>query len=151
MQGVAVMPSNRLTGRSKIGRWPARTKRPARETANAQAQLATGTATMDILTRSLLADAADLQAAIAAGRPPDLTARGGLRMRSAIACRLAVAEAQRMFAALGGSLLPAGTRIERQFRDLHAMSSHFLLQPDSIDAAYGCLLLGQDLPEGARL
>ncbi|MFC3231291.1 acyl-CoA dehydrogenase family protein [Marinibaculum pumilum] len=136
---------------SIAGRVSAGTKRPAREEANAQAQLAAGTATMDILTRSLLADAAELQAAIATGRPPGLTARGGLRMRSAIACRLALAEAQRMFAALGGSLLPAGSRIERQFRDLHAMSSHFLLQPDSIDAAYGSLLLGLDLPPGTRL
>jgi hypothetical protein len=47
--------------------------------------------------------------------------------------------------------LPEGTRIERLFRDIHAMSSHFLLQPEPIAEAYGRLLLGLELAPGTRL
>jgi len=42
-------------------------------------------------------------------------------MKYALASRTALQACQRLFSSLGGSLLPAGTRIERQFRDLHAM------------------------------
>jgi len=63
--------------------------------------------------------------------------RGLSRTKIAIASRQALASTQRMFAALGGSLLPEGTRIERLFRDIHAMSSHFLLQPEPISDMRG--------------
>ena len=77
--------------------------------------------------------------------------RGLSRTKIAIASRQALNSAQRLFAALGGSLLPEGTRIERLFRDIHAMSSHFLLQPEPISEAYGRLLLGLELAPGTRL
>jgi alkylation response protein AidB-like acyl-CoA dehydrogenase len=77
--------------------------------------------------------------------------RGLSRTKVAIASRQALSSAQRLFAALGGSLLPEGTRIERLFRDIHAMSSHFLLQPEPISEAYGRLLLGLELAPGTRL
>lgn len=72
-------------------------------------------------------------------------------MRIALAARLALSAAQRMFSAMGGSLLPSDSRAERLFRDLHAMSSHLLLQPEIIGEAYGRLLLGLEIPPGARL
>ena len=77
--------------------------------------------------------------------------RGLSRTKVAIASRQALSSTQRLFAALGGSLLPEGTRIERLFRDIHAMSSHFLLQPEPIAEAYGRLLLGLELSPGTRL
>ena len=77
--------------------------------------------------------------------------RGLSRTKVAIASRQALSATQRLFAALGGSLLPEGTRIERLFRDIHAMSSHFLLQPEPIAEAYGRLLLGLELSPGTRL
>lgn len=117
----------------------------------AQIQVASGEATMAILRRSLLDDARRLIDLVEAGTTPTLEDRGAARMQIAVAVRLALAEAQRMFALLGGSILPTGTRAERLFRDVHAMSSHLLLQPESIGEAYGRLLLGLELPEGARL
>lgn len=117
----------------------------------AQIQVASGEATMGMLRRSLVDDAAGLLGTLEAGGAPTLAQRAEARMRIAVGTRLAVTEAQRMFAALGGSLLPVGSRIERLFRDVHAMSSHFLLQPDTIGEAYGRLLLGLDLPAGARV
>jgi 3-hydroxy-9,10-secoandrosta-1,3,5(10)-triene-9,17-dione monooxygenase reductase component len=77
--------------------------------------------------------------------------RGLSRTKVAIASRQALSSAQRLFAELGGSLLPEGTRIERLFRDIHAMSSHFLLQPEPISEAYGRLLLGLEPAPGTRL
>ncbi len=117
----------------------------------AQIQVASGEATMAIMRRSLVDDASLLIASIKAGGAPSLDDRGAVRMRIAVATRLALVEAQRMFAALGGSILPSGTRAERLFRDIHAMSSHLLLQPDLVGETYGRLLLGLDLPPGARL
>ncbi|TPK91502.1 acyl-CoA dehydrogenase family protein [Mesorhizobium sp. B2-4-17] len=117
----------------------------------AQIQIASGEATMAILRRSLLDDAKLLIELVEASTLPSLEDRGAARMRIAVATRLALAEAQRMFAALGGSILPTGTRVERLFRDIHAMSSHLLLQPEPVGEAYGRLLLGLELPAGARL
>lgn len=117
----------------------------------AQIKVASGDATMALLRRSLLDDAELLLDTLRDGDSNTLEDRGAVRMRIAVAASLALAEAQKMFAALGGSILPGGTRAERLFRDVHAMSSHFLLQPDTIGEAYGRLLLGLDLPAGARL
>lgn len=120
------------------------------EDKGAQIEAATGEATLAILRRSLLDDADDI-VRMSAQDGVDLMQRAAMRARIAVASRLALRTAQDMFAALGGSVLPAGTRIERLFRDVHAMSSHMLLQPGPIAEAYGRLLLGLPLPPAARL
>lgn len=77
--------------------------------------------------------------------------RARYRMDAALIARTALAAADRMFNAVGGSLLPSGAPLERCFRDIHAMASHFLLQPEPAAEIYGRVLLGLDLPQGARL
>jgi len=127
------------------------TQQRQRDDKVAQIDVASGEATMAMMRQSLLDDADLVLEIMQTGRPLTPEERGAIRMRLAVAARLALAAAQKMFSALGGSLLPTGSRAERLFRDLHAMSSHFLLQPDAIGEAYGRLLLGLDLPPGARL
>ncbi len=127
------------------------TQQRQRDDKVAQIDVASGEATMAILRQSLLDDADLMLEITQSGRSLTPEERGAIRMRLAIAARLALAAAQKMFSGLGGSLLPTGSRAERLFRDLHAMSSHFLLQPDAIGEAYGRILLGLDLPPGARL
>jgi len=127
------------------------TQQRQRDDKVAQIDVASGEATMAMMRQSLLDDADLVLQIMQTGRPLTPEERGAIRMRLAVAARLALAAAQKMFSALGGSLLPTGSRAERLFRDLHAMSSHFLLQPDAIGEAYGRLLLGLDLPPGARL
>jgi len=127
------------------------TQQRQRDDKVAQIDVASGEATMAMMRQSLLDDADLVLEIMQTGRPLTAEERGAIRMRLAVAARLALAAAQKMFSALGGSLLPTGSRAERLFRDLHAMSSHFLLQPDAIGEAYGRLLLGLDLPPGARL
>ena len=117
----------------------------------AQIEVAMGEATMAMLRQNLLADSDLVIEIIHSGRLPTPRERAAIRMRIAVSARTALTAAQRMFAAMGGSILPMSTRVERLFRDLHAMSSHLLLQPDGIGEAYGRLLLGMELPPGARL
>ncbi|GIQ76842.1 acyl-CoA dehydrogenase family protein [Bradyrhizobium sp. RD5-C2] len=117
----------------------------------AQVDAGTSAATMSFLRDFLIAETAAVEHRILRGEPLSHEERGLSRTKVAIASRQALSSAQRLFAALGGSLLPEGTRIERLFRDVHAMSSHFLLQPEPISEAYGRLLLGLELAPGTRL
>ncbi|WP_397474488.1 acyl-CoA dehydrogenase family protein [Pusillimonas sp.] len=116
-----------------------------------QIDLATGTATIQLLCDSLLLESRRMEQALAQGAGLDTADRAAMRMRMVLALRMAVGSAQRMFTACGGSLLPQGATMERLFRDLHAMSTHFLFQPEPIGELYGKLLLGIELPQGTRI
>ncbi len=111
----------------------------------------THAATMALLRDSLLGETESIERRVAGGTPLSPEERGLSRTKIAVASRHALGSAQRMFAAVGGALLPEGTRVERLFRDVHAMASHFLLQPEPIGELYGRLLLGLELPSHARL
>ena len=64
----------------------------------------------------------------------------------------AVAAATRSAIAMGGAhALFTMAPLERLFRDVHAMSTHMLLQPDAIGEVYGRLLLDLPLPPTARV
>ncbi|WP_426409672.1 acyl-CoA dehydrogenase family protein [Bradyrhizobium ganzhouense] len=117
----------------------------------AQVEAGTSAATMSFLRNFLLSETVAIEDQILQCGTLSLEERGLSRTKVAVASRQALASAQRLFASLGGSMLPEGTRIERLFRDIHAMSSHFLLQPEPIAEAYGRLLLGLDLSPGTRL
>jgi 3-hydroxy-9,10-secoandrosta-1,3,5(10)-triene-9,17-dione monooxygenase len=116
-----------------------------------QVALAQARAEIDLLIQVLLADSDMVMRRVADGAALTMRERASLRMKFAVAARRALQTCQQLFASLGGSLLPSGSRIERQFRDLHAMCSHFLLQPEPIGEAYGRLMLGLELPPTARL
>ncbi|WP_407121337.1 acyl-CoA dehydrogenase family protein [Bradyrhizobium sp. STM 3561] len=117
----------------------------------AQVDAGTSAATMSFLRDFLISETAAIEEQILRSGILSLEERGLSRTKVTIASRQALTSAQRLFAALGGSMLPEGTRIERLFRDIHAMSSHFLLQPEPIAEAYGRLLLGLELSPGTRL
>jgi 3-hydroxy-9,10-secoandrosta-1,3,5(10)-triene-9,17-dione monooxygenase len=106
---------------------------------------------LDLLRTNLLEDTDRIVRAVQAGQEVDVPTRALMRMKIAVSSRLALRTAQGLVAELGGSILPQGTRIERAFRDVHAMSSHFLLQPTHIGAAFGRLTLGLPMPAGARI
>lgn len=114
-------------------------------------RLAAAEAVMSMAQDTLIRDAALITGHCDSGLEVPLDARARVRMRTARATALALTEAQGIFRSVGGSLLPTGTRIERLFRDVHAMSSHFLLAEDPIGEIYGRLLLGLELPPGARI
>ena len=99
----------------------------------------------------LMHDVDEMVDVAARGEAFTLDQRARYRMDAALISRTALAAADRMFNAVGGSLLPSGAPLERCFRDIHAMASHFLLQPEPAAELYGRTLLGLDLPPGARL
>ena len=117
----------------------------------AQIEAATGEATLAILRRALLDDADLIMREAERAGGVSLLDRAAIRTRIAVGSRLALQTAQRLFAGLGSSVLPTGTRIERLFRDVHAMSTHMLLQPEAIGEVYGRLLLDLPLPPTARV
>jgi alkylation response protein AidB-like acyl-CoA dehydrogenase len=127
------------------------TQQPQHDDKVSQIEVATADAMMAMLRQSLLDDSDLVISIIQSGRLPTPHERGAVRMRIAVSARTAVTACQRMFSGMGGSVLPNGSRAERLLRDFYAMSSHLLLQPESIGEAYGRLLLGMDLPAGARL
>lgn len=99
----------------------------------------------------LMHDVDEMYDTAAAGAAFAVETRARYRMDAALISRTALAAADRLFNAIGGSLLPTGTPLERYFRDIHAMASHFLLQPEPAGELYGRALLGLDLPPGARI
>jgi alkylation response protein AidB-like acyl-CoA dehydrogenase len=117
----------------------------------AQIDLASAIATLDVLRTNLLADTDRIASTLQSGADVDVDSRALMRMKIAVSARLALRSAQGLLSQVGGSLLPQGTRIERAFRDIHAMSTHFLLQPAPSGEAYGRLALGLGLPAGARV
>lgn len=117
----------------------------------AHIMLASAEATMSLVRDGLVLDANRLLDAVRTDRQMDVAERAEIRSRIARSSELARSEVQGIFASIGGSLLPSGTRIERLFRDVHAMSSHFLLQKDVIGELYGRLLLDLDIPATARI
>jgi len=117
----------------------------------AQIAVASGAAVTDLLCEGLVISAAEMTRRVEAGETISLQDRALFRMRIATSVSIALAEAQKVFRSVGGSLLPVGSPLERLFRDIHAMSSHFLLQEDPIGELYGRMLLDLDLPQNARI
>ncbi len=117
----------------------------------AQIEVALGEASIAMLRQALLDDSDLVLEIIKSGRQPTPEERAAIRMRIAVSSRMATAACQRMFTTMGGSLLPSDSRAERLFRDFNSMSTHMLLQPENIGEAYGRILLGMEIPPGARL
>ncbi|MCK7615955.1 acyl-CoA dehydrogenase family protein [Roseibium sediminicola] len=117
----------------------------------AQISVAGGSAVIDLLEEGLVNGARNLTERVDRGEEIELTDRAMFRMRIATSTTIALREAQKIFRSVGGSLLPEGTALERSFRDLHAMSSHFLLQEEPIGELFGRILLDLELPTNARI
>lgn len=99
----------------------------------------------------LVADADELQAFAAAGRAFSVADRARYRLHCALISRTVLSAADRLFALAGGSLIQNGGALQRAFRDLHTMTTHFLMQPDITGEVYGRVLLGLELPADARI
>ncbi|MFM0303624.1 hypothetical protein PQQ99_26260 [Paraburkholderia sediminicola] len=85
-----------------------------------------------------------------AGKEFSVEQRARYRTDGAIICNMALAAADDLVRNLGGSLMQTGP-VERYFRDLHSMASHFLMQVNPSAELYGRVLLGMPLPANARI
>lgn len=114
-------------------------------------ELAQANAAIAMACENLVAEAARPMAALRAGRTTSLQERAESRVRISVMARTAKQAAQQLFNAAGGQILPVGTRFENLVRDLNAMYSHLLLQPQPVSEACGRLQLGLDIPAGTRI
>jgi alkylation response protein AidB-like acyl-CoA dehydrogenase len=85
-----------------------------------------------------------------AGKEFSVEQRARYRTDGAIICDMALSAADDLVRNLGGSLMPLGP-VERYFRDMHSMASHFLMQVNPSAELYGRVLLGMPLPPNARV
>ncbi|MFM0283135.1 hypothetical protein P0D75_34510 [Paraburkholderia sediminicola] len=85
-----------------------------------------------------------------AGKEFSVEQRARYRTDGAIICDMALSAADDLVRNLGGSLMPLGP-VERYFRDMHSMASHFLMQVNPSAELYGRVLLGMPLPPNARI
>jgi DNA-binding SARP family transcriptional activator/alkylation response protein AidB-like acyl-CoA dehydrogenase len=93
----------------------------------------------------LIRDADEVFDWAAAGQDLSVEIQARHRADAATIARTALSGAERLFRALGGSLLPAGNTAERAFRDIHAMATHWRVQPEPACELHGRVLLGLDV------
>ncbi|MCJ0766159.1 hypothetical protein [Variovorax terrae] len=98
----------------------------------------------------LMHDVDEMWDQAAAGTPFTVAQRTRYRTDGAVICDMALDAADALVRNLGGSLVPIGP-LERYFRDLHAMASHFLMQVTPSAELHGRALLGIPLPANARI
>jgi 3-hydroxy-9,10-secoandrosta-1,3,5(10)-triene-9,17-dione monooxygenase len=98
----------------------------------------------------LMHDVDEMWEQAVAGQPFSVAQRTRYRTDGAIICDMAMDAADALVRNLGGSLMPIGP-LERYFRDLHAMASHFLMQIAPSAELHGRALLGMPLPPNARI
>jgi indole-3-acetate monooxygenase len=77
-------------------------------------------------------------------RPLTLADRARIRATAAWATARAVAVVDFAYHAGGGSALYAGNTLQRRMRDIHAITQHFLIKPDTLTTV-GAVLAGQEV------
>jgi indole-3-acetate monooxygenase len=95
--------------------------------------------------RSLVyGEAAAAWAAALAGDPFTTEQRARIRGSATWACDTAAAVVGMAYRAGGGSSLYSSSPLQRRFRDVHALTQHFLVKLDSLTTA-GAVMAGQDV------
>ena len=95
--------------------------------------------------RSLVYDeAADAWSTALAGDPFTTEQRARIRGSATWACDTAAAVVGMAYRAGGGSSLYRSSPLQRRFRDVHALTQHFLLKLDSLTTV-GAVMAGQDV------
>jgi alkylation response protein AidB-like acyl-CoA dehydrogenase len=93
----------------------------------------------------LLHDADELYQAGISKQDLSLECQARHRADAAIITRTALAAADSLVRALGGSVFRAGHPIERLFRDMHTVATHYRVQPEPACELYGKVLLEVDV------
>jgi len=90
----------------------------------------------------LLHDADEVYAAGLRREDLSLDNQARHRADAAIIARTSLCAADSLVRALGGSIFRAGHPMERLFRDIHAVATHYRVQPEPACELYGKVLLG---------
>lgn len=110
-----------------------------------QSRLAEASAAVDAATGLILRDILETHAISEQGGEVPLDIRVRNRLDQAYAVKLAVAGIDAIYAVTGANGFTTGNRIERAWRDIHAISHHISLNWDAASTLYGKHRLGLDL------
>lgn len=113
-------------------------------------ELGKAASNMDMAFNLLMHDVDEMWDKAQAGEAFTTEDRTRYRTHGAVICDTSLSAADDLVRNLGGSLLPNGP-IERYFRDLHSMASHFLMQINPSAELHGLALLSLPLPPKARI
>lgn len=112
------------------------------ELAPVQARIAEASACVEFAETVIRRDWQALEDGVRAGQYPDLATKLRWKRNAAFATSLAVRAVDTLMPAAGAGGLDLNGALQRQFRDIHAASSHFALTWDVHAAAYGQNVLG---------
>lgn len=113
------------------------------ETGNAQSEIARGEAAVRSA-RAFFYEAIDeVWATVAAGDPASIEERALLRLAAANAAAAAVQAVDRAYLLGGGTSIYESSPLQRQFRDIHALTQHIVVSPGTFEMA-GRVFLGLD-------
>lgn len=113
-------------------------------------ELGKASSQIEMAFKVLLSDVDEMYDKAAAGMSFTVEERTRYRTDGAMISDLALNAADALARSLGGSLLPNGP-IERAFRDVHSMASHFLMQINPAAELLGRTLVDLPLPKNARI
>lgn len=131
-------------------RIPAGLKAPQIEDRFSLAELGKAASVIDMAFNQLMHDVDEMWDQAVSGVPFTTEQRARYRTNGATICDTTLGACDALVRNLGGSLLPEGP-VERYFRDLHSMASHFLMQSNPSGELLGLALLGLPLPPNARI
>lgn len=115
-----------------------------------QIELGHAAAQIHIAFRAIESDIDEMYAQAQAGKAFSVEQRARYRADAAMASRTAIAACTQLIQTCGGAILQQGP-LERRYRDVNGMASHFLLQPEVGCELYGKTLYGIELPANVRL
>lgn len=144
---TGLLDQYRETVRKRI---PAGLNAPQTEDRFSLAELGKAAAKIEAAFNLLIRDVDEMWDKAEANESFTVEERARYRTDGALVCDMALTAADELVRNLGGSLMPVGP-VERYFRDLHSMASHFLMQVTPSAELYGRTLLGMPLPANARI
>jgi alkylation response protein AidB-like acyl-CoA dehydrogenase len=116
---------------------------PLAQTSNTQSEIARGEAALRSA-RAFFYEAVDeAWATVEAGDPASIEERALLRLAAANAATAAVDAVDRAYLLGGGTSIFESSPLQRQFRDIHALTQHIVVSPGTFEMA-GRVFLGLD-------
>ena len=126
---------------------PVGRRKPISEWSVAQVSLAEGEAALRAGRAFLFEAIGGMWGTLEGGEQPRAQERALMRLAASQAVQGAVRAVDIAYNLGGGSSIYESSRLQRQFRDIHAVTQHVSVGPSSMEAA-GRVLLGQDVPPG---
>lgn len=131
-------------------RIPAGLKSPQTQDRFTLADLGKAASQLDMAFNQLIHDVDEMWDQSVAKVPFSIEQRAKYRSNGAMIANTTMQAVDSLVKSIGGSLLPNGP-LEKYFRDLHSMASHFLMQSNHSGELYGIALLDLPMPTNARI